>query len=308
MDELRYRAAERALWESVEVAPRDDLATLAPTGTKFRVQTIGEGPPVLFVHGTSNCGASWAPLAARLTGFRCLVLDRPGCGLSDLLPSRFESVQQFVDFAGGLVPAVLDALDIDRASVVSTSFGGFFALHSAALHPDRFDRLLHFAWTVGAPIERFPLVMRLASVRLANQLLLSVPPSRGMVKSILRQIGLGDALAAGQISDEFLAWFQSMMRDTDTLRNELHANPRLGTPIRGLNREVLFNDEVLGSIEVPTMFAWGTADPFGGMEAARAFAARIPCAELELLDGMGHAPWIDDPEHCAAIARSFLGA
>ena len=306
MDELRYREAEREFWESLDVAPAEDRVALASTGTEVRVQSVGDGPPVLFIHGTSNCGASWAPLVARVTGLRRLVLDRPGCGLSDPLPSRFESVGELVDFAGNFVPAVLDALEIRRASVVSTSFGGFFALHSAAAHPERFDRLLHFAWTFGAPIEKFPPVMRLASARLLNHLLLSVPPSTGLVKSIIRQIGLGDALDAGRISDEFLAWFQSMMRDTDTLRNELRTNPRLGTPIRGLKRDVLFTDEVLGSIGVPTKFAWGTADPFGGAETARAFAARTPGAELELLDGMGHAPWIDDPERCAAIATSFL--
>jgi pimeloyl-ACP methyl ester carboxylesterase len=306
MDEVRYREAERALWASFGAEPTEDRVTLPSTGTKVRVQTIGEGPPVLFIHGTSNCGASWAPLVAQLPRSRCLVPDRPGCGLSDPLPSRFEGVQQLVDFADDFVPTVLDALDIDRAAVVSTSFGGLLAVHSAAAHPERFDRLLHFAWTFGAPIEKFPLVMRLAGVRLLDHLLLSLPPSTGMVKSILRQIGLGDALAAGRISDEFLAWFQSMMRDTDTLRNELRTNPRLGTPIRGLNRDVLITDEVLGSVEVSTKFAWGTADPFGGADAARAFTQRIPGAELTLLEGMGHAPWIDDPERCADIATSFL--
>ena len=52
------------------------------TGVTVRVQEVGTGPPVVFVHGGSNGGASWARWSRRLDGFRCVVLDRPGCGLS----------------------------------------------------------------------------------------------------------------------------------------------------------------------------------------------------------------------------------
>jgi pimeloyl-ACP methyl ester carboxylesterase len=306
MEEQRYRLAEAALWSALAVEPGEIHVTLPATGTGLRVQSIGEGPPVLFLHGTSTSGTSWAPLLARVSGSRCLVLDRPGCGLSEPLPRAFETIGSFVDFARGFVPQVLDALEIDRAPVVSTSFGGFFSLHSAAAHPDRIERLLHYAWAFGAPPESFPLVMRIGSARLLNRLLISVPPSTGMVKSILRQIGLGDALAAGRVSDEFIEWFKSMMRDTDTLLNEHRANPPLGTPVRGLNDDALFTDEVLDSIEIPVAMAWGTNDPFGGAATAEDFAARIPGADLTLLDGMGHAPWIDDPDRCAEIADAFL--
>ena len=133
-----------------------------------------------------------------------------------------------------------------------------------------------------------------------------VPPTRATVRAIFRQIGLADALAAGRISDEAIEWFRSMLRDTDTMRNELRTNPPIITPLRGLNRDVLFTDALLGSLTVPVMFAWGTADPFGGRATAGAFAARIPDARLELLPGAGHAPWMDDPEGVARLTAAFL--
>ena len=54
----------------------------------LRVQELGDGPPILFIHGANTSGTSWATLAAKLPSFRCLLLDRPGTGLSPALPAR----------------------------------------------------------------------------------------------------------------------------------------------------------------------------------------------------------------------------
>jgi pimeloyl-ACP methyl ester carboxylesterase len=307
MDLARYRSNERALWASLDTIPDERRVTLASTGTEVRVQMTGDGPPLLFIHGASTSGTSWAPLVARLGGFRCLVLDRPGCGTSEPLPRRLASVDDLRSFAGELVPAVLDALDIERAAVVATSFGGCVALHSAHADPERFERLLEIAYPFGAPIEKIPLAMRVATFKPLAWTLTSLPPTKAVVRSIFRQLGLGDALAANRISDEAIRWFQSVLRDTDTLRNELRTNPPIMTPFRGINPEMLFTDAMLDAIDVPLMFAWGTDDPMGGEAAAREFCARIPNARLELLDGHGHAPWLDDPDRIATLTADFLG-
>ena len=68
MDELRYREAEQRLWRSLDAAPTDRSLPLDRTGVTVRVQELGEGPPIVFVHGGSISGTSWAPLAARLPG------------------------------------------------------------------------------------------------------------------------------------------------------------------------------------------------------------------------------------------------
>jgi hypothetical protein len=75
LNEVRYREAERRLWESVGVTPTEQRLHLGRTGVTVRVQEVGQGPSVVFVHGASNCGTSWAPLVARLDGFRCVMLD-----------------------------------------------------------------------------------------------------------------------------------------------------------------------------------------------------------------------------------------
>ncbi len=306
MNELRYREAERRLWQSLGVNPTEQRLHLDRLGATIRAQEMGEGPAVVFVHGGSISGASWAPLVARLDGFRCVVLDRPGCGLSDPLATRFDDVEGLGAFADALVVDVLDALGLARADVVGTSFGGYIALRTAAAHPDRIGRMVEFGWPVGAPIARMPLVMRLASVPLAGRLLGAVPPNPRAVRAILRGIGLRQALEAGRISQEGLDWFLALLRDTDTMRNELKAGPRLLSPLRGMNRSILLPESLLTRIHTPVHFLWGEEDPFGGADTARQFVKHLPNAELELMPGAGHAVWMDDADRAASTVRRFF--
>jgi pimeloyl-ACP methyl ester carboxylesterase len=100
--------------------------------------------------------------------------------------------------------------------------------------------------------------------------------------------------------------FHSLLRDTDTMVNEVTAGPRLLRPIHGFDETSLLSPAVLASIRTPAFFLWGGDDPFGGAEVARAFTAQIPGAELELMAGAGHAVWIDDPERAAKTVDTFL--
>jgi len=86
---LEYRDAERRMWASVNVDPKERQVHLPVIGVDVRIQEVGDGPPVLFIHGASNSGTSWANLIAHVDRFQCLLLDRPGCGLSDPLPTPF---------------------------------------------------------------------------------------------------------------------------------------------------------------------------------------------------------------------------
>jgi pimeloyl-ACP methyl ester carboxylesterase len=306
VNEARYREAERRMWESVGVTPTEQRLRLDRTGATVRVQEVGEGPAVVFVHGVSNSGVSWAQLVAQLDGFRCVVLDRPGCGLSDPLAVGFDDVERLGAFADALIVDVLDALQLERAHVVATSFGGYMALRGAAAHPDRIDRMVLFGWTVGAPIAKVPVVMRLGSGRAVGRLMAAMPVNERAVRMIFRGIGLRQALEAGRIPQEVLDCFLSLLRDTDTMRNDTRSLPRIMTPLRGMNSSILLPTSLLAKIETPIYWLWGDEDPFGGADVASQFVAQLPKAELELMPGAGHAVWIDDPDHAAKTTRTFL--
>lgn len=307
-NEGRYREAERRLWESVGVEPVERRIHLERVGVDVRVQEVGDGPPVLFIHGASNAGTSWATLVARLPGFRCLLLDRPGCGLSDRLAVRFDDVEQLGRYADALAVDVLDALDLPSAHLVGTSFGGYMAVRGAAAHPARFDRLVTFGWSFGAPAVHTPMVMRLSSARWIGRLGTKLPPSERAVRMMLRQVGLGHALDTGGFPQVAVDWFRALLRDTDTMSNELAAGPRVMTPLGGFNEDIVLPPSIPAAVQVPTWFLWGEDDPMGGAEVARAFVGLFPNAELELMPNAGHAVWMDDAAHVADGLTRFLRA
>lgn len=306
MNEDRYREAERRLWESFDLLPTEERVHLVHSDVAVRVQDIGEGPPVLFVHGASNCGASWAPLIAQLQGFRCVVLDRPGCGLSDALGTGFDDVENLAAFADTLVIDVLDAMGLESAHLVATSFGGYAALRAAAAYPERIGRIVEFGWTVGAPMSRQPAIMRVASIPALGRMLTAIPVNERAVRSMFRHIGLRQALDAGRVPQEAIDCYLALLRYTNTMRNELAVSRRIMTPLKGLDDRIVLRSQVLATIETPICFLWGDEDPFGGADIAREFVKHIPNAELELLPGAGHAVWIDDPDYAAKTTSSFL--
>lgn len=305
MNEARYRETEQRLWESVGVTPTERQLRLDRIGVTVRVQEAGEGPAVVFVHGLSNSGVSWAPLVARLDGFRCVLVDRPGCGLSEPLPYTLDDPERLGTYGDALIVDVIDALGLDRAHIVGTSFGGYFALRAAAAHPDRVDRVVEFGWTVGAPIGAVPLMLRIGGIPTFGRLAGMVPPTERAVRAMLGSIGLRGALASGRFSQQMVDTYLSLLRDTYTMRNELKAGPHTFR-LRGFNKSVFLPQSLLGTIHRPTYFLWGEDDPIGNAEIATHFVGNIPGAEIEMMPGAGHAVWIDDPDHAASTTRRFL--
>ena len=307
-DEARYRIAEGRLWNSFGLQPTERRVHLANLDVTVRVQEIGNGLPIVLIHGASVAGTSWVNLVQGLHGFRCIMLDRPGCGLSDPLPgdagkAGIESVKRAGDL---LIPDLLDALGLPMASVLGTSFGGFFALRAAAAAPERVSRVVLYSWSMGVPIDHTPLVMRFAGIPGIGQMTARLPVSRAGAKMMLRQVGLRGALESGKFNAEMLDWFLALLRFTPTLRNEIRATPKVITPVKGVNQAMLFTDGLLARVTSPTYCFWGEEDPYGGAETAKQFVARLPLCTLELVPHAGHAPWIDEPERATASTQAFL--
>jgi 2-hydroxy-6-oxonona-2,4-dienedioate hydrolase len=298
--EQRYREAEATLWGTVGLSPSEHHVRLATTGTTVRVQEVGTGEPALFVHGGPNAGSTWAPMVAHLDGFRCLLVDRPGTGLSAPYPITASNLPRI---GAAFVSDVLDGLGIDRSHVVASSFGGHLALRSAAAHPDRFRRMVQMACPALSPGEQAPPFMRLITRRWIRRIMNALPPNERVSRSILRQIGHGRSLDAGRISQGFLDWYLALQRHTDTVRNDGELIGQV-VPQRSA---VTLSDDLLRAARVPTLFWWGIDDTFGGEGVARHLAAVMPDAELTMVPDAGHLPWLDDPEGAARATVAFLG-
>jgi pimeloyl-ACP methyl ester carboxylesterase len=299
-DVAAYRDAEATFWASSGRSPSAEHHVRLPTtGTTVRVQEVGEGPPVLFLHGGPNSGSTWVPLVAHLDGLRCLLVDRPGTGLSAPYPITASNLPRI---GARLVPELLDGLGIGRAHVVASSFGGHLALRSAAAHPDRFLRMVQMAAPALIPGDSLPLFMRLLAKPSVRRLVNVLPPNERAGRAILRQIGHGASLEADRIPPAFFAWYLALQRHTDTMRND---GDMIGNAIPQVDT-IRLTDELLASVPVPTLFWWGADDTFGGEEVARHLVAVMPEAKLTMVPHAGHLPWLDDPAAAAAATAAFL--
>lgn len=304
--EAGFRDAEARLRSSLGVAPEETRIRLAHAGSDVRVQVCGAGEPVVFLHGASTSGNSWADLVAALPDVRSYVVDRPGTGLSGAPGRPVRHVDDLVQLADDLLPDLLDGLSLASASVVATSFGGYFALRGTLVAPHRVRRLVLFGWPTGAPLGRMPLAMRLGSVPGLGALMARMPVNDRAVRTMFRGIGLSQAMAAGRVSPEAVAAYAALLNHTPTLRNELALSRAFLSPIHGLDRRLLLSTGERASIAVPVRLVWGEGDSFGSPEIARDFVAPFPDAQLEIVAGAGHAVWMDDVGLAAARVRSFL--
>lgn len=303
MNEAKYREAEKKVWESVGLTPREVRLPLKSTGTSIRVQIAGEGEPVLFLHGGPNSGTTWACLAEHLKGYQCYLVDRPGTGLSDDYVVRGD-VLGFADrFAG----EVLDGLGLQQSFVVASSFGGFLALRSAAAQPGRFRRMVQMACPAMAAGMKTPPFMKSMRFGFVRWLVPKLPPSKKASDDIMRQIGHGASLDAGRIPQVFSDWYLDLQRHTNTMKNEL---AMIGGALKGaaFDPALTLSKEVLGAVKTPTHFLWGEDDAFGGADVARELVAAMPNATLELLPRSGHLPWLDDPALIGKKTAAFFAA
>jgi 2-hydroxy-6-oxonona-2,4-dienedioate hydrolase len=299
MNVQRYRAAEKVLWETVGCMPTERFVRLRGTGTEVRVQEVGDGPPVLFLHGGPNAGSTWAPLVEHLSGFRCLLVDRPGTGLSEPFPVRADNLESF---GAAFVGDVLTALEVERAHVIASSFGGHIALRSAAAMPERVDRMVLLACPALSPGERTLAFQKLLASRIFRPILNALPPNPAANRAIMRQLGHGKSLDAGRLPQHFLDWYLALQRHTDTNRND-------GEMIASLVRErerLTLTDEILSAVRAPTLLLWGEDETFAGLEVAHHLVARIPDARMEVMPAAGHLPWLDDPVGAARHTAAFL--
>lgn len=304
MDAARYRKAEEQLWSESGATPTERTVRLPRNGVNVRVLEVGDGdgPPVLFVHGSPSAASTWAPLAARLGGMRCLLVDRPGTGLSD--PFRYDrtSLRALLDT---LVVDVLDALEIEQAHMVGSSFGSDFVLVASGRHPERVLRTVHFSCPGGAPGIQVPFYQRVLGLPVVWRLATLMPTNRKSMAAMMRSLGHQDSMAAGRISEAKLEWFASLYRDTPTLYHEVQSAPYMLT-LRGMDPSLVFTAEDLAAVRSPTLFLWGGADTFGDESVGQAMVDLMPDARLDVLPRGGHLVWLDDPDHAVAVTEEHL--
>jgi pimeloyl-ACP methyl ester carboxylesterase len=267
------------------------------SGRRVNVLETGDGPPVLFLHGSSTDSRSLLPLLAHLEGVRAIAVDRPGFGRSD--PVRVPRAR-FREEAVAFVGEVLDALGLERPVLAGNSMGGTWALWYALARPERVRGLVLVGSAPLLPGTHAPAPLRLLATPGVGALLARVKPNAAMVVRLMGAMGEQDTIVR---HPELLATLVATGRDrraTAVNRAELRA---VLTPV-GFRRSAMVRDEELRRVAMPALLICGDRDPVAAVEAARATAELIPQAQLAVLPG-GHVPYLGNPERTARLLSEF---
>jgi pimeloyl-ACP methyl ester carboxylesterase len=299
----RYRTAEHVLWDHYRLQPTERFFDLGAARTRIRVVEVGSGPPILFAHGTAGSGPAFAPLISHLSGFRCLLFDRPGFALS--APISY-AAGSFGSTIADLQGHLLDALGIPIVDVVGHSIGGLFALRLASYYPTRVRRIVLLGAGPMIDAAGVPPIIRLVASPfggIAVKLMATSVVTRGMI----RANGHGGSLANGRIPRAWIDWRTSVTRDTNSMKNERVMVQAL---VEGNSYRpgVTFVESELRAIAHPTLMLYGTADPSGSQAVWNRLIDAMPNGEIQLIDGAGHMVWLDEPGRVARETASFLRA
>jgi len=296
----RIRKAETALFARHGLRPEESFLDLPSAKVRLRMLSVGTGPALVLLHGVSLAAGVWASWLPHLAGYRALLVELPGHGLSGPVTYRRGAVR---GHSLALMDDLFDALDLPDAPVVAHSLGGMFALWYAAARPGRIASLA----AIGDPAVALPgatvrMPLSMLTVPVLGEAVLRSPSTRSVYRRLFGQ-GMSPAAAAAA-PDELLDLLRLAARrkgNARTVNSLMHA-------IDGLRRprpESVMTDAELHRIRMPTMFCWGTEDPFLSPSKARPSIAKIPGAVLHEVPG-GHGPWLEEPARCAKLVTDHL--
>jgi len=253
-------------------------------GRKLHITTRGEGEPMLLIQGMSGTHASWGdPFQDDLAAnFEVVAYDHRGIGFSDPFGDPF-SLADLADDAAG----VLDAVGFDTAHVVGISMGGMVAQELALRHPDRIRTLTlgcTYCGGPGAALTEEAVVGQLAEAMFSGD--------RRRALEAGYHVNVSAAFAADSANLEpFLAMAEAVPAPLPTIMAQMQAIAVHDTSAR------------LPGLDVPTLVIHGTEDRMLAASNGELIAGLIPGARLELLDGVGHMFWWEQPQRSAELIR-----
>ncbi len=253
-------------------------------GLEIAYERVGEGPPLVFVHGAAEDGRVWQPqLAALADEFTVVAWDEPGAGRSSDIPVNFG----LADYADCLA-AVVEALGLGRAHVAGLSWGGTVVLELYRRYPGLVASLIlvdaYAGWAGSLPEEEVR-----ARVEGARRMLEA--PAEEFDPSL-------PGLFAGDPPAEFVALLEQIAADVrpDSLRTQLSVMAEAD------------QRDLLPRIAVPSLLIWGEFDVRSPLRVARQFEQAIPDATLVVIAACGHVSHLERPERFNEAVREFCRA
>lgn len=273
----------------VDSAVNPEIGTSVDTnGFATNYLETGSGDPVVFIHGSGpgvTAYANWRlslPLLA--DRFHCYAPDMVGFGFTDRPAGISYGLQAWVD----QILAFLDALGLQKVSLVGNSFGGAIALRFAVDHPDRVDRLVLMG-SVGVPFEITEALDAAwgyePSLETMRRMLDYFAYSRELVTDELAEIRYQASIRPG-FQESFAAMFPApRQRWVDAL----------ATP-----------DDRIAAIQQPTLIVHGRDDRVIPVSTSLRLNELIDDSELHVFGRCGHWTQIEKAGPFTELVGSFL--
>ena len=249
----------------------------------------GEGEPLLLIMGMSGNHLHWGEsfLALLERDFAVTVFDNRGTGKSARMEEPFTIADLAEDAAG-----LMDALGLDWAHVVGISMGGMIAQELALGHPQKVRTL-----TLGCTYSGGP-GSALTSPEVFGRLaegMRSGDRERALRASFEVNVSRAFAQREGAL-EQWREVMSQMPTSVDVIMAQLQAIGGHDTSGR------------LGAIDAPTLVIHGDGDEMLPVANGQLIARLIPGATLEILEGVGHVFYWEQPERSAALIAAHARA
>ena len=278
------------------ITAEETLRELPTDEGTLRYHEVGDGPPLLLLHGSGPGVTGWrnyrGNLPALARHFRCLVLEFPGFGVSD------PTAENPMAAAPKAVLRFLEGLGLDHVDVIGNSLGGFVAAHLAVARKDLFRGIV----TIGG----------------VGRNIFSPIPSEGL--------NLLVEFAENPTRENLVQWLRAMVHDPQLITEELieerwssATDPAtLESSRRIYGRQAMAatvaaqsaSDQplwaALHKITAPTLLTWGRDDRVTPLENALLPMRTIPKAELHVLPNCGHWAMIEQKAAWESVVLTFL--
>ena len=256
------------------------------SGVRIAYEQLGDGEPLLFIHGLAYDRRGWGPLPRLLANdFRIVLLDNRGVGDSDVPAGPYSMEQLTADAV-----AVLDAAGIESAHLFGVSLGGFIAQEIALAYPERVRKLVLSATSPGGA-NAFPM------------------PERGVdaftrFPSLDRDAGLR-VMVENSLGDHAVRERPELVEEVYAYRLERAPSVEAWEAQFAASRAHDAYDR-LPAVSAPTLVIHGSADTVIDARNGEILAERISGARIERIPDRGHLVMWQEGEALAPIVRDFL--
>jgi pimeloyl-ACP methyl ester carboxylesterase len=266
-------------------------------GHRVSYRTAGEGPVLLLIHGITGTSEQWNDVFP-------LLAERYTVVAPDLL-GHGRSAKPRGDYSLGAyavgIRDLLIALGHRRATVVGHSLGGGIALQFAYEYPVFVERLV--VVSSGGLGREVHLLLRAATLPGAELVLPLIAHDRVLSAGILagrllRRFGLEAAPDLAEMARGYAS-----LSDAGARQAFLHT---LRAVLDPLGQRVSATDRLYLAAMVPSLILWGRLDPLIPCAHAESAHEAMPGSELQIFEGSGHFPHIDQPARFARALIDFI--